>query len=321
MVLLIVGIILIALIIIMAITIVIHNKVFGKRYTANPLVKGFSIADFNLNIENVSFACGHDTLRGNLYSYDDYDLDKIVIFCHGMGCDHISYIQDIEYLCRNKFLVLGFDYIGSSLSDGKNIKGLSSSLKCCDYAVKFVKEKFPKKDIYVVGHSWGAFACLNVIKYHKDIKGVVALAPFVSVYSCLHEYLPKKLWFFIPFSMIIEFSKFGGYAFANSINSLKKYKNKCLILASTNDPSISYNKNTSKIKKECPNFNYLILDDRFHNPEYTHESSLKLLNYIMDVKKIKKEDYVSYMNSINFKELGELDYNIMDKIIEFINKN
>lgn len=320
MILLIVGIILIIFIIIMAITIAIHNKVFKKRYKANPLVKGFSLNDFNLNILNVSFNCKNTILRGNLYSYDGYDEDKIVIFCHGMGCDHISYIQDIEYLCKNNFLVLGFDYIGTSLSDGKSIKGLSSSLECCDSAVRFIKSKFPNKDIYVVGHSWGAFAATNVIKYHPDIKGIVALAPFVSVYRTLHEYLPKKLWFFIPFSMIIEFLKFGKYAFANSIKSLKNYQGKCFILASINDPSISYYKNSAKIKEKYPNFNYLILDDRFHNPEYTHDASLKLFDYISNVKNVKKEDYVEFMNNINFKELGELDNLVMDKIVNFINK-
>ena len=80
-----------------------------------------------------------------------------------MLSDQNSYLQDIEYFCRNNYQVFGFDYIGVSSSTGKNIKGLGNSLKSLDIVISYLKLNYPNKDIYVVGHSWGGYATTNIV--------------------------------------------------------------------------------------------------------------------------------------------------------------
>ena len=312
------AIILVLLILLIAIGFIIHNKAFGKRYEANPLVKLYTKEEFNLGSTLIEINYKNDIIRGNLYSYNNYDPTKLIIFCHGMWSNHNSYLQDIEYFCRNNLLVFGFDYLGVSSSTGKNIKGLGNSLKSLDIVVKYFEEKYPNKEIYVVGHSWGAFSTTNIILLHPNIKGIIALSPFISIYSCLKSFIPKNLSFLAPFIFLAEYLKNGKYSLMKTKDSLKNYKGKALILGSTDDSMISFNKNTGYIMKLYPNLNYLIFDDRGHNPNYTALAVKKLQSFQNDVKSVPSDKMVEFMNSINFHELGELDLKVMDKLIEFI---
>ena len=36
----------------------------------------------------------------------------ILVFSHGMFANHEAYLQDIEYLAKNGYKVIGFDYFG-----------------------------------------------------------------------------------------------------------------------------------------------------------------------------------------------------------------
>ena len=296
----------------------IHSITFGKRYEANPLIRLYTKEEFNLKSTPLEIKYKNERIRGNLYNYDNYDTNKLIVFCHGMLSDQNSYLQDIEYFCRNNYQVFGFDYIGVSSSTGKNIKGLGNSLKSLDIVISYLKLNYPNKDIYVVGHSWGGYATTNIVSLHPDILGIVAMAPFISTYSCLMNFIPKGLRFLAPFIYFIDYLKNGKYTTYKTKDSLKNYKGKVMLLASKDDPMINYDKNTGYIKHIYPNFSYLIFDKKGHNPNYTNEAVIKLKDFQNSIKTISKNKMVDYMNSINFHELGELDSNVMDKIIDFI---
>lgn len=313
------GILAFILVALLIIAIIVHNISFGNRYEANPLIGLYTKEEFNLMAEPLEFKLGKHLLKGFMYHYDNYDNDKIIIFCHGMWSNHNSYLQDIEYLCRNSYQVFAFDYEGTSISEGKNIRGLGNSLRSLDYAIKFIKEKYPNKEIYVMGHSWGGFAATNIVKYHKDIKGIIAMAPFCNVYTCLLSFMPKGLKILTPFIFLIEYFKIGKYVFSSSIKSLKNYNGKVLIVFSNDDKFVNSNKNSYLIKNNYPNFEYIITNNKNHNPNYTDEAVKKLIEFQDTIAKLPSEKKEEYIRTINFHELGELDSNIMDRIVEFIN--
>ena len=67
----------------------------------------FSSDDFpGLNKKAYSFksSMGHN-LQGYFYSYEKTVEGRIVVFDHGMGGGHRSYMREIEKLCRHGFLV------------------------------------------------------------------------------------------------------------------------------------------------------------------------------------------------------------------------
>ena len=298
---------------------IIHNIAFGKRYEANPLVKLYTKEEFNLNATPLEIKYKKEIIRGNLYNYNDFDTNKLIIYCHGMWSNHNSYLQDIEYFCKNNLLVFGFDYIGVSSSSGKNIKGLGNSLKSLDIVVNYFEKKYPNKEIYVVGHSWGGFATTNIIALHPNIKGIIAMSPFISIYSCINKFVPKGLRFLTPFLYLADISKNGKYSLLKTKNSLKSNKGKALFLASIDDPMVPYENNTGYIKKLYPNLNYIIVNNKGHNPNYKEEAVKKLQKFQNDIKAVPSDKITEFMNSINFHELGELDTSVMDKLIEFIN--
>ena len=144
---------------------VFHSKFFGRRFSPDPLVKLYTKEEFGLQSDEAEFKCGKDTLRGAFYYLPGFEPDKIVVYCHGMWSTHKSYMQDIGWLCKAGFKVFGFDYTGTDISDGKNIVGMANSLRCTNAAVNFIKTGCAAKNIYVIGHSWGAFAASNIGKY------------------------------------------------------------------------------------------------------------------------------------------------------------
>lgn len=300
-----------------------HKNMFGKRWIPDGITKYYTAEEFGLNKESVSFYRKKVLLRGYIYSYDYEEYKGVFVFSHGMWSSHKSYLQEIEKLAKAGYLVLGFDYHGTDLSDGNNVRALSESLVSLDYALRYAKEKFANYNIYVMGHSWGGFAASNIAKYHPDIKAVVAMAPFISVADLVKSFIPKKLWIFIPFMLVMEFIKSGSYAFANSIKVLNKTKSRTLILHSKDDFMVKYDYHTKKLIDRCKNnhVQYLILDNKKHNPDYTEDAVNYMLSVNKELKTMTDENAkLEFRKSWDYKRMGKLDEEVISEILKFIGK-
>ncbi|MDE5856306.1 MAG: lysophospholipase, partial [Anaeroplasmataceae bacterium] len=254
---------------------IIHHQSFGKRWEPDGIVKYYGLEDYpKLLDENIEISTKKGKLRGKLYLYPKEKYKGILVFSHGMWGSHRAYFQEMEILARNGFKVLGIDAYGTELSDGKNIKGLGNSLMTLDRAVTYVKTTYPNEKIYVMGHSWGGFAAANIAKYHKDIKAIVAMSPFVSVSRILKHQLPKILYPTIPFLILIDALHCGKYSFANARKTLKKSSVNTLIIHSRDDQMVPYTKATGYLQKhiEKENIQFYIVDGKKHNPDYTLEA-------------------------------------------------
>ena len=135
---------------------IIHHLSFGKRWDPDGIVKYYGVEDYpNLLYENIEITTKKGKLRGKLYFYSQEKYKGILVFSHGMWGSHRAYFQEIEILARNGFKVLGIDAYGTELSDGKNIKGLGSSLLTLDQAITYRKNIYTNEKIYIMGHSGG----------------------------------------------------------------------------------------------------------------------------------------------------------------------
>lgn len=113
-----------------------------------------------------------------LYSAGGCGKHPVVLMLHGIPGNEQN--EDIAQDLRNNgFNVLTFHYSGCFGSDG--CYSLSNDLEdastVLDYILKDEKYGFDKEGIYAVGHSMGGFVCANLAASHKEIKGVVLLAP------------------------------------------------------------------------------------------------------------------------------------------------
>ena len=83
-----------------------YKKFLIHRYDENGYIKYFSADDFEgLRQEAVSFLSGKNLLKGYFYHYDGCKKDELIIFCHGIGGGHRSYMAEIELLCRKGYPV------------------------------------------------------------------------------------------------------------------------------------------------------------------------------------------------------------------------
>ncbi len=297
-----------------------HNK-FKNRFTPNPLITYYNEKEFDCNRRDASFKIKNDTIKGCFITPNKkYDDTKIIIYCHGIDSPKEAYMQDISVIANGGFEVFGFDYIGVNESEGKSVGGLASGLKSVDYAIKFIHNEYPDKDIYVIGHSWGAWNTINSVKYNPFVKKICAIAPFITINSVAQLLMPPKFKFLALNTEIVEGFKYGKYAFANSIKSLNQYEGKALIIHSRDDGMVPFNASTKILEdkfKDNERYKFLILDGKKHNPQYTYESLRKTNEIFMKLKELKEEEMISFMKGVNFHELGQLDMDIMNQIIDF----
>ncbi len=298
-----------------------HHQKFKNRFMPNELVTFYNEKDFDCIRRDASFKIDNITLRGCFITPNkECDETKIVIYCHGLDSSKEAYMQDICTIANAGFEVFCFDYIGVNESEGKSLGGIASGLKSTDYAVKYIHSEYPNRDIYVIGHSWGAWSALNSVKYNGYVKKLCAIAPFIKINDAAASISSSIYKVFTINTELIESFKYGKYAFANSISTLNGYEGKTLIIHSKDDGVVNYNKSTKIMAerfKDNERFKFLIVDGKNHNPQYTKEAVEKLNDFYKKIKEVKPEEVIPYMQSINFHELGELDSEIMNQIIDF----
>lgn len=305
-----------------ALTSLIHKKMFGSRFAHDPLVTTYSTELLGLEASPIEVGLYGETVRGGLYVKKGRETDKnvIVIVCHGMWTSHKSYMQDIGYICNAGFEVIGFDYIGTSTSDGKSLGGFGQSLRSLDAVVRYVKAdaELSKRRIYVYGHSWGGYAATNIVAFHPDIAGVIAVAPAASFDAVAKNSFPKGIHFLIPLAKLFDRIKTGRFANRNAVKSLAGYSGSVLIIHSEDDHMCPYATTTALVKKSHSgsNFKYLTVKDKGHNPHYTRAALNIMREYGQKLQTLaSEEEKREYKKTVDFIAMGELDREIMDKVV------
>ena len=315
------GIVILVIIIYMLIGFIFHHFMFSKRFSKDPIVKYYSVDMFEgFKYEPIEFNYNKGKLKGNIYFYDFEKYKGIIVFSHGMFSNHEAYLQEIEYLAKNGYKVIGFDYYGVEYSEGKRIRGLGNSLACLDFVVFEVLNKlFKNEKVFVMGHSWGGFASLNIQKYHPRLSGVVAMAPFVHVSNLLKGMVSPYLYPAIPFFILKDYLSCGKYSLDNGINTLKEGKVKTLILHSKDDYMVKYYLNTYLLTEyvKRDDVKYYITNGKRHNPNYSNEAIKYTIEVTEELNKIPNEVKLEYRKSLNYQLMGKLDEEVMSKIIDF----
>ena len=303
----------------------LHKKMFGYRFSHDPLITTYTPDMFDLESEPIEVNVGGDTVRGALFHQRgrEYDKSVIVVVCHGMWSSHKSYMQEIGYLCSKGFRTVGFDYVGTGISDGEELGGFGQSLRCLDGIVTHIKNdpELSKCRIYVLGHSWGGYAATNIVKFHPDITGVIAIAPAASFDAVAKSNFPKSIYFLIPFAKLIDKLKLGRFANRRAVKSFKGYNGSVLILHSKDDAMCPFDMTTAQIMKRYggDNFNYYVTEGKFHNPHYTAEGLALMNEFNEKLSKLSDEDEKNeYKKTVDFIAMGALDTAVMDIVAEHI---
>lgn len=309
------------IIILFLISLAAYNFVFGKRCDKNPLLKYYGADDFGLSAESVTAKSGKNTLRG--YIYRDERVQPrggTVVFCHGMGAGHAPYLTEINYFCKQGYTVLALDSTGCNLSDGKNIVGMYEGVRTAVKAVSLAKEKCPAAEIYLVGHSWGAYSALCASAECKVSKVVAISAPKTPVktaYEASKNVIPAPAAALMcPFWWIIHLFRFGVKGNLNSAKCAVESGVPTLVIHGGRDKVVTaLNGAYSAVNGE--NISKIFCDDKAHNPYNTVEAEAKLAELSASLRNAKNTDN-SYFESFDFAAATQEDAEVMTAIAEFL---
>ncbi|MGN1419692.1 MAG: alpha/beta hydrolase family protein [Acutalibacteraceae bacterium] len=308
----------------------IYKKIFVSRYDDEGYKYFFTEKDFEgLKKEDFSFSSSNNNLlKGAIYSYDGYDKNTLIVFCHGIGEGHLQYTKEIEALCKNGFRVLTFDITGCAQSEGEDIRGLAQSLADLDSCMKYIAENdyFGCEHIYLIGHSWGGFAVGNLLGRYDNIEKAVIISAFVSVEHILNQYFVGNTNPFIRPIMKYEKEKNPLYAESSMIDALNKTNAKVLVIHSKDDKMVSFKNGAGCLKEKVsnPNIRYIITENKNHHPYYTEEAVTYLNKIFGDFEKANikgklktAEQKKEFMKDVDWNRMTEHDEKIMQEIIGF----
>ena len=306
-----------------------------SRCDDNGSIYYFSDKDFpNIKKEKYSFKSikGYD-LNGYFYYYDNYKPNKLIIFEHGMGGGHLSYFKEIEKICGEGYLVLSYDHSGCMTSGGENTSGFGQSLCDLNDCINSLKNNgiYKNYSISVVGHSWGAFSTMNIPYFHKDIKNIVAMSGFISVKQVLSKTFKGILKCAYNDILQIEAQANPLTINVNAIDSLQDYSGNALIIHSKDDKTVSYKDHFKVLKenlKEKSNIEFLLVNNKNHNPNFTEEA-VKYKDQFFKIysKKMKKsllktvDEKEKFKSSFDWNKMTIQDEAVWKEIFKVINND
>ena len=244
-----------------------------------------------------------------------------------MGGGHLSYMKEIEMLCRAGFRVFSYDHTGCMCSEGENTGGFAQSLCDLDDCIKALKadSNIDTTDISVVGHSWGGYSTLNICALHPDVKRIVVLSGFLSVEIMVNSMFKGVLSPYRKHIMEIERGSNPDYLSYDAISTLQNATAKALLIYSDNDPLIAKNVHYDALCSALEvkdNIEFMLVSGKGHNPNYTHDAVSYLATLAPAMKRAARltrdEDKEDFKNSFDWHRMTSQDEDVWAKIIGFL---
>ncbi len=291
----------------------------------------FSAEDFpGLKRESYPFtaAAGH-TLQGYLYHYGDPKPDRLIVFDHGFGGGHRSYMKEIEMLAKHGYRVLAYDHTGCMESGGETTNGMAQSLCDLNDAITAVKAdpRFAGAELSVMGHSWGGFSTLNIPALHPEIAHIVVLSGFVSVKLLIETLFTGIMKGYRAPILSLERQTNPKFSSFDAVETLKNADTSALLIYSENDKMCSrVHYDTLKAglaHKE--NVHFMLLGNKGHNPNYTEDAVSYLGEYLKKKKRrAQKKSLASqaqreaFRASFDWDRMTAQDTAVWEKILDFL---
>ena len=235
-----------------------------------------------------------------------------------MGPGHIAYTTEIAYFCNLGYPVFAVDSRGCNFSEGKNIKGMYSGVKTVLSAIDFAKQK-GHNNIYLIGHSWGAYSALCASAKRK-VNAVVAISAPNSPSKTMQEgaapIMSRPIAAVLrPFWWLVNLFKFGAKGNSNAAKCAEKNSTPTLLIHGDADKVVTHSK-AAYYKAEGEHIAKLLVHGKAHNP-YNTENAEKLLAELSAKLRKGETDFSDF----DFTAVTEEDGEVMSEIARFIENN
>ena len=300
----------------------VYKKKFLSRYDKDGITPFFTASDFaGLKCERGFFTNGIGIkVAYFIYNYDNYDKDRPVVFCHGLGPGHTAYMREIEYLCKNGLRVLAFDATGTGESGGDGTISINRGTRDI---IELIDHLQLKGRLAIVGHSLGGYTALNVLRLMPSIKKGVIMSAFLSVKTAFTHFTKSKLFG----SVIDNYEKrrcpdISG----DNLEFLRSTDDKLMFIASVDDPMVDFTAGTGAARAlGRDNFTFIIENDKKHNPNYTVEAVKYMRGAFTEYARLVKEKTLvtfeqkkAFFADKSLYEMTEQDDRVMGAVVGFI---
>lgn len=305
-----------------------YLNMVNRRQDYLPYLFYKDVSDFpGLFVEKYFFnSFSGDKIFGFCYYYKNSK--KIIVFTHGMGAGHKAYLNEIELFCKKGYKVYTFDIKGCGESEGNSIGSLYESLADLDAFLKYYKT-INKEKVIVVGHSWGAFASLNILPLHEEIiEKSIIISGFINLKQLIKSYTKFLYPIFYPAIFSYENHLFPQYSKIDIIKYLNNSKIPLLFIHSKNDNMVLFSYSIKFLQKKVKrtNLSFIILNNRKHNP-YLTDRAFEYYDKIFTCYRKNKKKFTSldskknYFSKVDFHLMMEDDLKLFDNIFSFLDKN
>ena len=307
----------------MGLIIDLYQKNFLQRFDKDGAIPYYSASDFpGLILEQGSFLNG----SGNLiqyftYHYEDYDKDKLLLFCPGMGPGHTAYLAEIETLCRSGYRVLTLDYTGCGASEGERLPSVNKPTRDIMELLDLLQ---PQEEVIPVGHSLGGYTALNIAHLIPSVRRAVVLSGFIGIADEMIGFVKLRLLA----NRVKQYEKNLDplYGTLDNCAYLASTKDRILWIHSTDDPMANYRHNAERAAKlSNPNVRVITVEHKKHNPQYsakaleTMNAWIGEYNRLIQEKKLGSlEEKKAYFADKPIGYMTEQDPVIYDEILCFL---
>ena len=264
-----------------------------RRYSYDPYVATARYEDYkDLNRREVEFYSGKNKLHGYVYGENN---KRMIVFSHGIWSGHEDYMAFLKWFIDRGYAVFAYDYTGYNKSQGSNARGLSQSMIDLDNALTFIEHdsKLKEHDLFLMGHSWGAYATASVLRYKHNVKAAVSLSGFnnpeeISL-DVTEKTLGKATYLLTPFLKLNQYRLFKDNGNVNAVDSINSTNIPVLIVHANEDKFIKFDKTSIIAKKDQitnKNVQYYVVTQKYIND---HSSYVNDAPSALEVKRIAKE--------------------------------
>ncbi len=271
---------------------------------------------------------GH-ILQGYFYWYGHRDNSRIIVFDHGMGSGHRGYMREIETLARRGYLVFSYDHTGCDESGGETTGGFLQSLADLDDILTAFEadETYQGSTFSVMGHSWGAFATLNIPSLHPAVTHLVAMSGFLSLEAIIKRFA-GPLAAVRPLIRAAEGKDNPRFLKTSAVDSLQNFKGRVMVIHSSDDKTVTLKAHYGVLEKafgEREGFVFLKEKGKAHNPNYTLDAALEKARFFRSYHRARRKGVLSteegkrdFLKGYDFYRITEQDASVWEKIFAFL---
>ncbi len=272
------------------------NKILKQRfyrgsYPKRPTAERFYEAYASRYLRRpVSFRSGKNRLQGYVYGEDH--TRGLIVFAHGIGVGHETYIKELLWMVDRGWCVLAYDATGSCESEGDSTGGLVQSALDLHAALTWVEseERLSKLPVFLMGHSWGGYAAAAALWFGHDVKASASLAGYSDPLRMIAEFaranIGRAVLLLLPFVRLWMYMRHGRLGGLTAVKGIERGDIPVLLIHGTADEVVTFD--TVSIAREAsrlknPNVKVLVMDaegQNGHGSIFRHAESVAYIESV-----------------------------------------